>query len=59
LKDKLAQDGYAERTILNMINPSYHEKLIGALLLSGTIEVHDKGWIVVDPAQSAAMLMQE
>jgi hypothetical protein len=59
VKDKLAEDGYAERTIRNMINPSDHQKFIGSLLLAGTIEVHDKGWIVVDPAQSAAMLMQE
>lgn len=59
VKDKLAEDGYAERTIRNMINPSDHQKFIGSLLLSGTIEVHDKGWIVVDPAQSAAMLMQK
>lgn len=59
LKDKLAQDGNAERTIRNMINPSYTDKLIGAMLQAGMIEATEHGWIVVDEAQSGAMMMRK
>ena len=59
LKDKLAADGNAERTIRNMVNPSYNDKLIGALLQAGVIEATEHGWIVVDEAQSSAMMMRK
>jgi putative DNA primase/helicase len=59
LKDKLAQDGNAERTIRNMVNPSYNDKLIGALLQAAIIENTEHGWIVVDEAQSSAMMMRK
>ena len=59
LKDKLAADGNAERTIRNMVNPSYTDKLIGALLQAGVIEATEHGWIVVDEAQSSAMMMRK
>jgi hypothetical protein len=59
LKDKLAADGNAERTIRNMVNPSYSDKLIGALLQAGIIEATEHGWIVVDEAQSSALMMRK
>ena len=59
LKAKLESDGVKERTIRNMINPSYHDKLIGALLQSEIICTHENGWIVVDDLQSSAMLLRK
>jgi putative DNA primase/helicase len=59
LKDKLATDGNAERTVRNMINPSYNDKLIGALLQAGMIEPTDHGWIMVDQTQASSMLMRK
>ena len=59
LKDKLATDGNAERTVRNMINPSYNDKLIGALLQAGLIEPTDHGWIMVDQTQASSMLMRK
>ena len=59
LKDKLASDGNAERTVRNMINPSYNDKLIGALLQSGMIEATEHGWIMVDETQASSMMMRK
>jgi hypothetical protein len=58
LKDKLAADGFAERTIRNMINPSEANKMIGALLQGEVIQVLEHGWILVDELHSSAMLMR-
>jgi phage/plasmid primase-like uncharacterized protein len=59
MRDKLAQDGYAKRTITNMMNASETDKLIGNLLLSDIIAVQENGWIVVDEVQSSAMLLSK
>ena len=59
LKDKLAQDGNAERTIRNMVNPSYSDKLVGALLQAGMIEASEHGWCMVDKTQASSMLMRK
>ena len=59
LKDKLAADGNAERTIRNMVNPSYSDKLIGALLQAGIIEATEHGWIVVDEANASALMLRK
>lgn len=59
LKDKLAADGNAERTTRNMVNPSYNDKLIGALLQAGMIEATEHGWIMVDEGQASAMMMRK
>jgi hypothetical protein len=42
-----------------MVNPSYSDKLIGALLQAGIIEATEHGWIVVDEAQSSALMMRK
>jgi len=57
LKTKLDNDGMAERTIKNMTNPSYDNKLIGALILASMIDRKEDGWIVLDDAWASAMLV--
>jgi putative DNA primase/helicase len=59
LKDKLLQDGNAERTVRNMVNPSYPDKLIGALLNAMIIEATEHGWVVVDEVQASAMILRK
>ena len=59
LKDKLAQDGNAERTIRNMINPSYTDKLIGALLQSQMIESTEHGWVMADEVNASSMMLRK
>jgi phage/plasmid primase-like uncharacterized protein len=59
LKDKLTQDGNAERTVRNMINPSYNDKLIGALLQADMIQNTEHGWVMVDEVQASTMMMRK
>jgi len=59
LKDALSADGMAERTIRNMTNPSYTDKLIGALTLAEVIAPLEHGWIMVDQVHSSAMIMRK
>lgn len=59
LKDKLTQDGNAERTVRNMINPSYNDKLIGALLQADMIQNTEHGWVMVDEVNASSMLMRK
>lgn len=59
LKDKLTQDGNAERTVRNMINPSYSDKLIGALLQADMIQNTEHGWVMVDEVNASSMLLRK
>ena len=59
LKDKLISDGNAERTVRNMVNPSYDDKLIGALLQADLIEPHEHGWIMVNETHASALLIRK
>ena len=59
LKDKLLQDGNAERTVRNMVNPSYGDKLIGALINAGIIEANEHGWVVTNDVQASSMLLRK
>ena len=59
LKDKLLADGNADRTVKNMMNPSYTDKLIGMLLQSDIIKPALQGWTVVCETQMSAMLMRK
>jgi len=59
LKDKLLQDGNAERTVRNMVNPSYGDKLIGALINAEVIEANEHGWIVTNDVQASSMLLRK
>ena len=59
LKDKLEADGYASRTILNMINPSYPDKMVGALVQSETVSTYEHGWKMVNQTHASAMLLRK
>ena len=59
MQNKLLADGRKERTVENDLNPSYPDKLIGALLMGRAIEVFEHGWIVVDSVQAGAMMMDK
>jgi hypothetical protein len=59
LKDKLTTDGNAERTVRNMINPSYQDKLIGSLIAAGMIEATTSGWLMIDKLQASVMMMRK
>lgn len=59
LKEKLFKDGNAERTIRNMVNPSYGDKLIGYLLQAKMIEATEHGWKMVDEVESNAMVLRK
>ena len=48
LRDELIGSHLAERTVRNMLNPSYTDKLIGALLNGRVIEPIEHGWIMLD-----------
>jgi putative DNA primase/helicase len=56
LTRKLEADGMAERTVKNMTNPSYDNKLIGALMMANMIEKRADGWIVIDAVWASAMV---
>jgi hypothetical protein len=58
LKSKLSVDGFAERTIVNMLTPS-RQDMVGMLLQGEVIQVHEHGWILVDQVHSSAMLMRK
>ena len=54
---KLTSDGMADRTIQNMLNSSYDNKLIGALLLANLIKKQVDGWVVIDNVWASAMVV--
>jgi streptomycin 6-kinase len=47
----------ADRTVQNMLNPSYDNKLVGALMMANIIEKHADGWIVIDRVWASAMVV--
>jgi putative DNA primase/helicase len=57
LTRKLEDDGMADRTVQNMLNPSYDNKLVGALMMANIIEKHADGWIVIDRVWASAMVV--
>ena len=57
LTRKLESDDMADRTIKNMLNPSYNDKLIGALLLANMIEKQHDGWVIIDKVWASAMVV--
>jgi hypothetical protein len=42
-----------------MINPSYNDKLIGALLQADMIQNTEHGWIMVDEVQASTMMLRK
>lgn len=59
LKEKLIRDGNAERTVRNMVNPSYNDKLIGYLLQAEMIRATEHGWVMVNEVESTALLLRK
>jgi putative DNA primase/helicase len=57
LTEKLGSDGMAERTVKNMTNPSYDNKLIGALMMANMICKYADGWMVLDQSWASAMML--
>jgi phage/plasmid primase-like uncharacterized protein len=57
LRTALEKDGNAKRTVDNMLNPSYTDKIIGTLIISDMIEATEHGWIFIDPTHGGAMMM--
>ena len=58
MKEKLREDNpkFAERSIKNMLNASYHDKLIGVLQNSGMIKVNGNGWTMEDKMAIVSLL---
>jgi hypothetical protein len=59
LKDKLEDDGFSYRSIQNMCNPAYQDRMIGALLQSETISTFEHGWKMMNETHASAMLMRK
>jgi len=47
----------AERTIKNMTNPSYENKLVGSLIIANMIAKNSGGWTIIDAVWSSAMMV--
>lgn len=59
LKDKLLSDGKKERTVMNDLNPSYDDKLIGALTLAEIVRPSEHGWEVIEPVLASTMVLEK
>lgn len=59
LKELLTKDGHAERTVRNMMNPSYADKMIGILINAETIKPHEHGWIIIDEALAGSLRLRK
>lgn len=56
-RDKLKRDNpdKSDRTIANYLDATYQDKLIGALLSGGVIQVCGNGWVMMDNTSTSAM----
>lgn len=60
LATKLEKDGVKnERTLRNMLNPSYTDKLIGALIMGEIIEKYEHGWVIVDAELLSTLALEK
>jgi hypothetical protein len=57
LRDLLRQDGKAEQTIKNALNPKSEHKMTHILVTAGMIEEYENGFIVTDEVESSAWLL--
>jgi KaiC/GvpD/RAD55 family RecA-like ATPase len=57
LREKLKIDGFAERSIKNMLNPSYDDKLVGCLQSAGIIKVEGAGWTMEDKKVAEILML--
>ena len=58
LMDKLRADGIKERTILNWVNPSYSDRLIGVLINAGIIKFEGSGWTMEDKKVAELLVLK-
>lgn len=58
MKEYLEKVGYEDRTVRNMLNASYTDKLIGCLTLSRMIEATNNGWMLLNQILSSRLLLQ-
>ena len=59
LHEKLLSEGRKDRTVVNDLNPSYDDKLIGALLLAEIIRKTDHGWVVCNEVDVSVLLTKK
>lgn len=59
LRELLAQDGLADKTIRNKMEPSRDTGLIHPLLNGGILEPFEHGWIIKDNLVSAAFMLRK
>ena len=57
LTEKLRLDDKKDRTIKNMLNPSYDDRLIGYLTACKVIKPYEHGWLIVDSGLSSQLMM--
>lgn len=56
MKEMLAKDGLAERTVTNKLDSS-RDDMIGMMINGEVIAPHEHGWIMLDEVQASAMMM--
>lgn len=59
LKDKLEADGFSYRSVVNMVNPAYSDRMIGALLQSEAISTFEHGWKMMHETHASAMILRK
>ena len=59
LHEKLLSEGRKDRTVVNDLNPSYDDKLIGALLLAEIIRKTEHGWVVCNEVDVSVLLTKK
>lgn len=59
LRDMLVKDGASMRTAKNKTEASRQDGIIAPLLNSGMISIYEHGWIIIDEAQSSALLLRK
>lgn len=59
LRELLIADGISERTATNKTEASRKDGMIMPMLNSGIIATAAKGWVIIDPAHSSALLMSK
>lgn len=59
LKDYLLSNGYAQRTVTNILNPAHGKGMICELVAAGVIEMHERhGWILLDTVAAFALIQR-
>jgi hypothetical protein len=59
LRDILLKVGKTERTVRNDLDPSYNDKMIGALMLAEIISKTENGWVICNEISASALLIRK